>query len=363
MSSLIKAYKQYLLEHNFNADSSQETLIMHLQKLLDQTNKHSNSSRKNLLHFWRKKSNNIPSVQGIYVWGNVGGGKTFLLDLFFQNLLIKDKKHLHFHEFMREIHHRLSAMTDTRNPLEKIAHRFAQNIRFLYLDEFHIIDIGDAMILGDLLKHLLNQGVKLALTSNFSPPELYKNGLQRQRFLPAIALIENYLEVFELKSYCDYRLKFFKKNTLYNTPVNKESERIMANRFKQLITDIAKEDVQLNINDYSIQSKRIAGGVVWFDFDTICGGPRSVADYLEIAKCYQTILISGIPLFKDQDDLARRFINMIDIFYDHRVRFIASAEDMPKRLYLQGRLKEEFRRTASRLIEMQSPNYITQSHK
>ena len=264
---------------------------------------------------------------------------------------------------MRDTHKQLAGLRNTHDPLEKIVRRFAGQTQLLYLDEFHIIDIGDAMILAELLKQLLRHGMILVMSSNSAPQELYRNGLQRQRFVPAIALIEKHLEVFELVSRCDYRLRLLRQTNLYHTPADVASERAMRESFDRLITDAPKYDVQLNINGHQMPVRAEATGVAWFDFDVVCGGARAAADYLEIAQCYETVLVSGIPLFQDQDDTARRLINMIDVFYDCHVRLIASAADSPENLYREGKLAREFRRTASRLIEMRSPDYIAQAHQ
>ncbi len=367
-SSLNRAYRRHLTAHGFDADPAQEALIVRLQRLLDKLSELDERRRgwwfPNLRRYWKKKrDSNAASVRGVYVWGDVGGGKTFLLNLFFRHLPIERKTRMHFHQFMRETHGLLAEIKNTANPLEKIARDFTGHTQLLYLDEFHVADIGDAMILGELLKHLIDHGVVPVMTSNCAPPELYRNGLQRQRFLPAIALIEKHLDVFELGARCDYRLQFLSKTNLYNVPANKASERIMENNFYQLITDRAEQGVRLRVNGHDVPVRRRAGGVVWFNFDAICGGPRSPADYLEIARCHETVLVSDIPSFTDQDNLARRFINMIDTFYDCRVRFIASAADAPEHLYRQGRLARGFRRTASRLTEMQSSAYLAQMHE
>ena len=362
--SLAEAYQKHLAEHGFNPNPAQEMLVARLQILLEslaELDKPRNGFF-NLRRYFGKKRQSVSSVKGIYVWGDVGCGKTFLLNLLFRHLPIEHKTRIHFHEFMREIHTALAQTGNTRDPLAKIAKDMAKRMRLLYLDEFHVTDIGDAMILGELLKQLLENGVVMAMSSNSVPSDLYRDGLQRQRFLPAISLIEKHLEVFELHTGCDYRLQFLSKTKLYNTPADAAAERVMTDNFHQLITDSVENNAQLQINGHNIPARRRAGGVIWFDFAAICGGPRSSTDYLEIAQCYETVLVSEIPFFEEQDDLARRFINMIDTFYDCNVRFIASAAAAPDQLYRRGRLAREFRRTTSRLIEMRSSGYITQAH-
>ena len=359
--SLLKVYQRHVLLHNLHADPAQEKLIMQLQDLFDRLAR-SDENNSGFLKFWKRRADGPPSPKGVYLWGSVGCGKTFLLNLFFHHLPLQLKKRLHFHEFMRSTHALLAKTGNTTDPLKKVARHYANEAKLLYLDEFHVIDIGDAMILGELLKYLLACGTTLLVTSNFPPRQLYRNGLQRERFLPAIVLLESKLQVIELHSACDYRLKFFSATKLYNAPADELAEQVLEDSFGKITDDAASDDVRLEINGRSIATKKMAGGVVWFDFQAICGSRRSPADYLEIARCYETIFISGVPAFENRDDMARRFINMIDAFYDHRVRLIVSADDVPGRLYRRGRLSEEFGRTASRLIEMQSPGYIARVH-
>ena len=359
--SLLKVYQRHVLAHNLDADPMQEKSIAQLQNLFDELVRRDERGA-GFLKFWKRKTNRSPSPKGVYLWGSVGCGKTFLLNLFFHHLPLRRKKRLHFHEFMRGIHASLAEAGNTPDPLKKVARRYAGKAGLLYLDEFHVIDIGDAMILSELLKWLLAYGTVLLITSNFPSRQLYRNGLQRERFLPAIALLEDRLQVIELRSACDYRLKFFASTRLYNSPADDSAERALADSFDKIVSDTVDETPQLEINGRLVAAKKAAGGVVWFDFKAVCDSRRSPADYLEIARCYETVFVSGIPVFENRDDMARRFINMIDTFYDHRVRLIVSADDAPVRLYRQGQLSEEFRRTASRLIEMQSSGYVARVH-
>ena len=361
--SLISAYERHLAAHGFENDPAQRALVERLQRLSDELVEHGDDRRFAKLFRRRKRKPGAPAVKGVYVWGNVGRGKTFLLDLFFQHLPIQRKRRVHFYEFMRETHALLAEIKQTRDPLEKIAWDFAEHTRLLCLDEFHVTDIGDAMILAELLKHLLGYGVVPAITSNSPPQELYRDGLQRQRFLPAIALLEERLDVIELGVACDYRLRFLSGLHLYNVPADEAAERRMETNFRRIVAGRAEENLRFRVNGREITAKQRAGGVAWFDFAVICGGPLSAADYLEIARCHEVVLVSRIPLFDKRDDVARRFISMIDTFYDRRVRLIASAADAPDRLYRRGALAQEFRRTASRLIEMQSPDYVTQARE
>lgn len=366
--SLISAYEHHLAAHGFQDDPAQRALAVRLQRLSDELAEYAGRDgagvRRGVAKLLRRRgAESKAAVKGVYVWGGVGRGKTFLLDLFFGNLPVERKRRLHFHEFMREIHGSLAGIKETRDPLKKIAQALAERTRLLYLDEFHVTDIGDAMILAELLRHLIGCGVVPTITSNSPPRELYRGGLQRQRFLPAIALLEERLDVLELTAACDYRLRFLRGRHVYNAPADEAAERVMESSFSRMVTVAAEENARLHVNGREITAKRRAGGVAWFDFDVICGGPRSSADYLEIARCHEIVLVSRIPLFDKRDDVARRFINMIDTFYDRRVRLIVSAADAPHRLYRNGALAQEFHRTASRLIEMQSSDYITQARE
>lgn len=363
--SLQKAYERYLLAHGFAADPAQEKLVSLLQDLSDSLVCLEEQSRKPrcLFRFWRKAPDGTPSEKGIYIWGDVGRGKTLLANLFFYELPVKHKKRLHFHEFMRDVHASLAEIRNTPEPLRKIAAHFARDSKLLYLDELHVTNIGDAMILGKLLSALLDFNVTLLITSNCPPHALYKDGLQRQRFLPAIALIENRLQVVELCSARDYRLQFLSQTRLYITPADGLSEKTLEENFANIASGPVRKKPQLAINGRAVAARKLAGGVVWFDFDAICGSRRASSDYLEIAKCYETVFISDVPVFRNRDDQARRFINMVDTFYDRRVRLVVSARDEPGHLYCQGRLAQEFRRTASRLVEMQSSGYIAQTHR
>ena len=271
---LSEAYRQHLKEHGFSADPAQEALVASLQKLLDGLVDYSNAGNTFTRWLQGRLRRAVPSpVRGIYVWGDVGRGKTFLMNLFFRNLPITDKTRVHFHQFMRETHVLLAENRNIENPLHKVARSLAKRSRLLYLDEFHVVDIGDAMILAGLLKCLRECGVVLAMTSNCVPDALYAGGLQRQHFLPVIALIKEYSDVFELNASYDYRLQLMSRANLYLTPANAASEHTLDDNFRQLITDPPERDAVLDVNSRDIPARCLAGGVVWFDFDVICGGP------------------------------------------------------------------------------------------
>lgn len=300
---------------------------------------------------------------GIYLWGGVGGGKTFLMDLFYSSLNIRKKKRIHFHRMMHDIHARLKKLENTEDPLEQIAADISAETRVLCFDEFFVSDIGDAMILGKLLDGLFRHGVTLVATSNARPADLYRNGLQRERFLPAITLLEEYTRVVHLDSGTDYRLQLLQQAGTYLTPGGDEATAKLRHYFDEIASGDVIEDHVLQILGRDVQTERCAKGVAWFDFVDICDGPRSQDDYIEIARWYPTVIVSDIPtLNRELENSARRFIALVDEFYDRRVKLIISAAADVDDLYTGERLQFEFQRTASRLVEMQSNDYLHAEH-
>jgi cell division protein ZapE len=308
---------------------------------------------------WQRLRGQEPQVpRGLYLWGSVGRGKTFLCDLLVASVPSR-RRRVHFHRFMQDVHAELRTLEGHIDPLVTVAVRIATQIRLLVLDEFFVGDIGGAMILGNLLRALLERGVVLVTTSNTSPQNLYKDGLQRERFLPAIALIERYCEVVELVSPHDWRLRALKQAPVYYTPPGAAAEHALRAMFDRIAHGEQRRDFELAVNDRAIAVRAQADGAIWFEFDALCEGPRSVADYIEIAKTYQTILISNVPQFTLQtDDAARRFVELVDEVYDRGVKLVLSAATPIVDLYGGERLRAEFARTESRLIEMQSENYL-----
>lgn len=303
------------------------------------------------------------AVRGIYLWGGVGRGKTFLMDLFFESLAIREKRRVHFHRMMHEVHHRLKKLSLVEDPLDKVAAGIAQDTRVLCFDEFFVSDIGDAMILGGLLDGLFKRGVTLIATSNSRPDDLYKDGLQRQRFLSAINLINEFTDVVNMDGGTDYRLRFLQKAGTYLTPDDAVAAERLNYFFDESATTQIEADAELEINDRPIRARRCAKGVAWFRFTDICDGPRSQADYIEIARWYPSVIISGVPQFDvSRDDQARRFVSLIDEFYDRRVKLILSADVDVQNLYSGTRLSFEFDRVISRLTEMQSTEYLALPH-
>jgi cell division protein ZapE len=306
-----------------------------------------------------------PSVpQGLYLWGGVGRGKTFLLDLFFEQLPLAAKRRVHFHRFMGEVHARLAALGERADPLAEVANAYAAQFRVLCLDEFFVSDIGDAMILGRLLDRLFAHGVVLVTTSNTEPKQLYRDGLQRASFLPAIALIERHCVVHHMVSPTDYRLRALTQAPVYHHPLGPATEAALRDVFERLTIDAPVDDEPLSINDRVIPTLARTDGVAWFDFAALCEGPRSVADYIEIARDFHTVLLSGVPqLDALRENAARRFVNLVDEFYDRNINLIIAADAPLTALYRGERLRAEFERTESRLIEMQSEAYLASEHR
>lgn len=305
-----------------------------------------------------------PPVRGVYFWGSVGRGKTFLMDLFKESLPPGSALRVHFHRFMQDIHARLQALSGHSDPLVTVAQQIADRHRVICLDEFFVLDIGDAMILGNLLKALFERGVVLVTTSNTAPQNLYRDGLQRERFLPAIELIEKHCEIVELASPTDWRLRALKQAPVYHFPPDAAAERAMLRTFQRVARGVQKEPFKMSLNDRQVSVRREANGVIWFDFGALCEGPRGVADYIELARTYSTLLVSGVPQFSPQtEDSARRFVELVDELYDRRVKLVLSAAAPIIDLYDGQRLRGAFARTESRLIEMQSEEYLAGEHR
>ncbi|MEY3488220.1 MAG: hypothetical protein RL075_2225 [Pseudomonadota bacterium] len=306
-----------------------------------------------------KKLINRPAIpRGVYMHGGVGRGKSFLMDCFYNAVPLKRKTRLHFHEFMREVHRELRDLQGTVNPLDELGRRMALRYKLICFDEFHVAEITDAMILYRLLAALFNNGVGFVTTSNFAPDELYPNGMHRDRILPAIELLKANLEVLSVDNGTDYRSITLEKLKLYHMPLGEAADAAMTDAFERL-AEARDEDPVLNIESRQIRARRKAGGVVWFDFKTLCGGPRSQNDYLEMASRFHTVLLSDVPHMPVRmASEARRFTWLVDVLYDRHVKLIMSAAVPPESLYTEGPLAHEFPRTISRLNEMQSTQYL-----
>ena len=306
----------------------------------------------------------VPAPAGLYVWGGVGRGKTFLIDLFFDGLPTSHKRRTHFHRFMREVHARLRAHKGESDPLRAIARPWGREFRVLVLDVFFVTDIGDAMLLARLLEHLFNAGVALVTTSNIEPKGLFKDGLQRERFLPAIASIERHCHVLHLDSVHDYRLRALTRSPVYRAPLDDDSDAWLQSRRDELTAGVPRETGPLQIEGRQIPVRGLAEGHAWFDFAALCEGPRAASDYIEIATECHTVLVGGIPRFDGQnDDPARRFVHLVDELYDRHVNLVCSAAARLPELYTGDRLTGAFERTASRLIEMRSAEYLALEHR
>lgn len=304
--------------------------------------------------------------KGLYMWGGVGRGKTYLMDVFFESLPFPEKRRMHFHRFMQHVHHEMRARQGQKNPLVAIARDFARSTRVLCFDEFFVTDITDAMILATLLDTLIAEGVTLVATSNIEPDGLYRDGLQRARFLPAIALLNEHTHVLNVDGGTDYRLRLLEQAELYHCPLGDDAEAFLTERFATLETEHAnhREHVDLDVEGRKIRARKVSDDVVWFDFRALCDGPRSQNDYIELAREFHTVLLGNVErMGVASDDRARRFINLVDEFYDRGVKLIITAETPISELYAGGRLDFEFDRTRSRLLEMQSHDYLAREHK
>ena len=305
-----------------------------------------------------------PAVPGLYLWGGVGRGKTFLIDLFYDGLPFAEKRRTHFHRFMREVHERLRRHAGESDPLAAIAREWRHTLRVLVLDEFFVLDIGDAMLLGRLLERLFAEGVTLVTSSNTAPANLYKDGLQRARFLPAIAQLEQQCAVVELVSATDYRLRALTKSPVYRTPADAAADAWLHQRWMELSGDTTHLDAGIVIDGRRIAVRARTKGLCWFDFAALCQGPRGSTDYIEIAREFHTVLVGGIPGFDaSNEDAARRFVTLVDELYDRHVNLVCTAAAAPMDLYAGERLAGAFERTSSRLVEMQSSDYLAHEHR
>jgi len=347
-------YEQTLAERGYESDPAQLLAVDALERCenewADYKARRSNALTQLIRH--------PPIPRGVYLHGGVGRGKSFLMDCFFQALPLKRKTRLHFHEFMREVHRELQDLRGTANPLAELGQHIARRFRLICFDEFHVADVTDAMILHRLLEALFANRVSVVTTSNFHPDELYPNGLHRDRILPAIELLKEKLEVIGVDNGTDYRRRTMERVKCYHCPLGPDAELALTQAFEQL-AEMRDEDPLLHIEQRQITARRKAGGVVWFDFKFLCGGPRSQNDYLEIASRFHTLILAGVPQMQPRmASEARRFTWLIDVLYDRRVKLIMSAEVPPEELYLEGPLVHEFPRTVSRLNEMQSAEFL-----
>ena len=367
--SPIQRYELDLQRDDFWRDASQQNAVQKLQELYEALVADWRKPTPSLLGGLLKKitgNKDKTPIKGLYFWGGVGRGKTYLMDNFFESLPFPQKLRTHFHRFMRRVHAELTLLDGQKNPLQKVAAIIATEAKVICFDEFFVSDITDAMILGTLMSELFAQGVVLVATSNIVPDGLYKDGLQRARFLPAIALLKSHTEVVNVDGGVDYRLRALEQAELYHTPLDAEADKSLHKSFRSLLASASEQKTNevLMVEGREIQSRYSAEGVVWFDFDAICDGPRSQNDYIELSREYHSVFISNVPgLGRANDDQARRFVNLVDEFYDRHVKLVLSAERPLAQLYSEGKLNFEFQRTLSRLLEMQSREYLALEHR
>lgn len=351
---VLRAYREALLSRGFSEDPAQLQAIAALQALADRCVAHERG-RRAFLGRWLRRS---PPPRGLWLWGGVGRGKSFLMDCFHQAVAVDGKTRIHFHEFMRGVHRELELLKGRTDPLDEVARRVAARHRLILFDEFHVSDIADAMILERLMRALFAQGVCFVMTSNYRPDDLYPEGLHRDRVLPAIALIKAHCEVLQVDAGTDYRRAAFDRIEAYHQPLDQAAIQALEEAWLRL-AEGSDEDPAIEVENRPIRALRRAGGVIWFDFETLCGGPRSQNDYLELATRYHTVLLSAVPkMSAGMASAARRFVWLIDVLYDQRIKLVMSAECPPDELYESGAMAGEFHRTVSRIAEMQSREYL-----
>ena len=345
-------YQENLGKRGFVSDPSQLAAVERLQRLFEEWSAYKKRRGNALARLVVRP----PLPKGVYLWGPVGRGKSFLMDSFFSCVPLVRKRRVHFHHFMREIHRELDALKGSEDPIAAAAEKVARRYRLICFDEFHVSDIADAMILGRFLQQAMEKGVQFVMTSNYPPDGLYPNGLQRERFLPTIAFLKDRLDVVSVDNGTDYRRLKMEKVRVYHVGAggDAELERIFA-----ALKDVEEENHPLDVEGRRIPYRKRAGGLVWFDFQALCGGPRSYTDYVDLAKRFHTVIVSGVPRLSRKDsDAARRFTWLVDVLYDDRVKLVVSAEAEPEALFQEGENSAEFQRTASRLHEMQSAAYL-----
>ncbi|WP_460901933.1 cell division protein ZapE [Paraburkholderia jirisanensis] len=347
-------YENELQTRGYQSDPAQRAAVDRLQRCYEEWQAYKarrpNAFMKLIMH------PDLP--RGVYMWGGVGRGKSFLMDSFYKIVPLTRKTRLHFHEFMREVHRELEELKGQADPLDELARRIAKRYRLICFDEFHVSDIADAMILYRLLDRLFNNGVQFVMTSNYDPDTLYPDGLHRDRLLPAIELIKSKLDVINVDAGVDYRQRTLSQVEVYHAPLGQVASNALRDAYTRLAA-VPDESPLLRIEKRELKALRRADGVVWFDFATLCGGPRSQNDYLELASRFHAVILSDIPQMTPRmQSEARRFTWLIDVFYDHKVKLLMSAAVPPEQLYVEGPMANEFARTVSRIVEMQSQEYL-----
>lgn len=359
-STVAALYQQECARLHYTPDAAQKRVVAALDDL--RTRLLAPQPKSLLKGLLGRKTRKLE--KGLYVWGGVGRGKTWLMDLFFQSLPFKDKQRSHFHRFMQSVHDELKKHKDVADPLELVADKIARKTRVLCFDELFVADIADAMLLGNLFRGLFERGVSLVATSNVTPDDLYKDGLQRARFVPAIKLLKEHTQVLHMDGGADYRLRMLEKASTCFDATKADATAALDKLFEDVAGETGALDATLTLNHRRLHARRHVEDVVWFTFKELCDGPRGQADYIEIARCYHTVFLTDIPVLGiEQENQARRFITLIDEFYDRSVKLIISTAAPIGDLYRGAKLKFEFERTQSRLIEMQSQEYLARPHK
>ena len=363
-STPLTRYHEDLARPDFEPDQAQKLAVDNLQRLYEDLLNYQPEKQSFLQKLGLAKSSPKTPIRGLYFWGGVGRGKTYLVDTFYDCLPFDNKLRMHFHRFMHRIHNERKELRNEADPLVIIGRRLANEARILCFDEFVVHDVADAVILARLLKVLFAEGVSLVATSNVEPINLYKGGLQRDLFLPAISMLQQHTDIVNIDSGIDYRLRFLDQAEIYFSPLNENALEGMHYNFDHLSPDQGVSGATIEIEGRDLDFVRRADGVIWFRFDELCDGPRSQADYIELAVCFHSVLLSEVPLLdRLKEDQTRRFINLVDVLYDHNVKLIISAEVESDKLYVGSRNAFEFDRTKSRLKEMRSHDYLALEHK
>jgi cell division protein ZapE len=363
-------YADEIRKQGFSTDKAQaeavETLDRIANELITYPARHGlgpHLKRRYLSRFIPSLAESNP-VRGTYLWGGVGRGKTFMMDLFFESLPFEDKLRFHFHRLMYRLHGQLRQLKNVEDPLERVAEDLSRKARVICIDEFFVSDIADAMLLGKLLDAMFRRGIALVTTSNIPPDDLYAGGLQRQLFLPAIGTIKNHTDIVHISGDTDYRLRVLETAEIFHTPLDTAATDLLNDYFARIAPDTGTRGQEIEILGRNIRTQRRADGVVWFDFIDLCDGPRSQDDYIEVARCFQAVILSNVPVMdRQKENQARRLISLVDEFYDRNVKLIISAAASIDALYTGSKLGREFERTQSRLREMQSTSYLAAQHR
>jgi cell division protein ZapE len=347
-------YEKALDERGYQPDVAQLAAVERLQRYYDDWIDFKQARSSALKKIFRRPD--VP--RGVYLWGGVGRGKSFLMDAFYLTVPVRRKTRIHFHEFIRGVHRELEQVKGQTDPLDVVAARIAKRYRLICFDEFHVSDVADAMILYRLLFRLFELGTSFVMTSNYEPSTLYPDGLHRDRILPAIALIEERMDILNVDTGVDYRRRTLAQVRTYLTPIGPHTQQELQANFDRL-SDTAPQKPVLVVEHRELKAVALSGSIVWFDFATLCGTARSQNDYLELASRFRAVILSDVPRMATRDaSQARRFTWLIDVFYDHKIKLIMSAQCEPEELYTQGPMANEFQRTVSRIMEMQSREYL-----